>query len=81
MRAITAMPGRRGSVGVQEVSEPADDEGAVLVRGLLMGVCGTDREIAGSIVVGRIRSFKAVCGRVTVPLGVRHPMQRRIVPR
>jgi hypothetical protein len=31
-----------------------------------MGVCGTDREIAGSIIVGRIRSFEAVCGRVTV---------------
>lgn len=35
-------------------------------RDLLMGVCGTDREIAGSIIVGRIRSFKPVCGRVTV---------------
>ena len=46
MRAITAVPGQRGSVAVQEVPAPADDEGAVLVRGLLMGVCGTDREIA-----------------------------------
>lgn len=46
MRAITAVRGRRGSIGVQEVSEPANGEGAVLVRGLLMGVCGTDREIA-----------------------------------
>ena len=46
MRAITAVPGQRGSVGVREVPEPAEAEGAVLVRGLLMGVCGTDREIA-----------------------------------
>ena len=46
MRAITAVPGQRGSVAVQEVPAPGDDEGAVLVRGLLMGVCGTDREIA-----------------------------------
>ncbi len=46
MRAITAVPGRRGSVGVREVSEPAEHDGALLVRGLMMGVCGTDREIA-----------------------------------
>ena len=46
MRAITAVPGQRGSVGVEEVPEPAQADGALLVRGLLMGVCGTDREIA-----------------------------------
>ncbi len=47
MRAITAVPGQRGSVGVEEVPEPAESHGAMLVRGLGMGVCGTDREIAG----------------------------------
>ena len=46
MRAITAVPGQRGRVGVQEVPEPALGDGALLVRGLMMGVCGTDREIA-----------------------------------
>ena len=46
MRAITAVPGQRGSVGVEEVPEPAEEDGALLVRGLVMGVCGTDREIA-----------------------------------
>jgi threonine dehydrogenase-like Zn-dependent dehydrogenase len=46
MRAVTAVPGQRGSVGVQQVPEPADADGALLVRGRLMGVCGTDREIA-----------------------------------
>ena len=46
MRAITAVPGQRGSVGVEEVPEPAEADGALLVRGLVMGVCGTDREIA-----------------------------------
>ncbi len=46
MRAITAVPGQRGRVGVQEVPEPAREDGALLVRGRLMGVCGTDREIA-----------------------------------
>ena len=46
MRAITAVPGQSGSVGVQQVTEPAEADGALLVRGRLMGVCGTDREIA-----------------------------------
>ncbi len=46
MRAITAVPGQRGSVVVEDVPEPAEADGALLVRGLLMGVCGTDREIA-----------------------------------
>jgi threonine dehydrogenase-like Zn-dependent dehydrogenase len=46
MRAITAVPGRGGSVGIREVSEPPEQDGALLVRGLMMGVCGTDREIA-----------------------------------
>ena len=46
MQAITAKPGQRGSVHVKEVPEPAEAEGALLVRGRLMGVCGTDHEIA-----------------------------------
>ncbi len=31
MRAITAVPGQRGSVGVEEVPEPAESDGAMLV--------------------------------------------------
>ena len=46
MRAITATPGRPGSVAVEEVPEPARPDGALLVRGRLIGVCGTDHEIA-----------------------------------
>lgn len=46
MRAITAVPGRPGGVGVEEVPEPPNEDGALLVRGRLIGVCGTDREIA-----------------------------------
>jgi threonine dehydrogenase-like Zn-dependent dehydrogenase len=33
-------------VSVEDVPEPAKDDGALLVRGRLIGVCGTDREIA-----------------------------------
>ena len=43
---MTAVPGQRGTAGVEEVPEPAEEDGACLVRGLLIGVCGTDREIA-----------------------------------
>lgn len=46
MRAITAVPGRPGTVGVEDVPEPPSEEGAVLARGRLIGICGTDREIA-----------------------------------
>ncbi len=46
MRALTVEPRRAGSAEVGEVPdpEPADDE--LLVRGLALGICGTDREIA-----------------------------------
>jgi threonine dehydrogenase-like Zn-dependent dehydrogenase len=45
VRALTVDPGDPGSAAVTEVPEPRADDGAVLVRGLLLGVCGTDREI------------------------------------
>jgi D-arabinose 1-dehydrogenase-like Zn-dependent alcohol dehydrogenase len=44
VRAMTVVPGRRGSARVEEVPDPQG--GSLLVRGLLVGVCGTDREIA-----------------------------------
>ena len=40
------VPGRAGSVGLEEVPEPTGDAGAVLVEALAVGVCGTDAEIA-----------------------------------
>ena len=46
MLAMTAVPGQRGSATVEEVADPTEADGALLVRGLLVGVCGTDREIA-----------------------------------
>jgi threonine dehydrogenase-like Zn-dependent dehydrogenase len=45
MRAVTVRPGLANSVALTEVSEPAPSEGAVLVKALALGVCGTDREI------------------------------------
>ena len=45
MRALTLLPGAPNSARVEEVAEPSAADGAVLVRSLALGVCGTDREI------------------------------------
>jgi glucose 1-dehydrogenase len=45
MRAITLSPGVANSARLDEVPEPPRSDGAVLVRTLALGVCGTDREI------------------------------------
>ncbi len=49
MRAMTVLPGKQGTAGVEEVEEPAALEGSLLVSGRLLGVCGTDREIAAGV--------------------------------
>jgi threonine dehydrogenase-like Zn-dependent dehydrogenase len=46
MRAMTVEPGRKGSAGVGEVPDVESNDGTLLVAGLAIGVCGTDREIA-----------------------------------
>jgi len=43
---MTVVPGQKGTAGVGEVPDPAMQDGALLVRGRAVGVCGTDREIA-----------------------------------
>ena len=45
MRAMVVQPGRAGSAAVAELEGPVG-EGDVVVDGLAVGVCGTDREIA-----------------------------------
>ncbi len=45
MRAITVHPQNPNSIELQEVGEPPEAEGALLVETLALGVCGTDREI------------------------------------
>jgi glucose 1-dehydrogenase len=45
MRAITVVPGQAGSARLDDVPEPDAKEGAVLVDGLALGICGTDGEI------------------------------------
>ena len=43
---MTVRPGQKGTFGVEEVPHPDLHDGALLVRGRAIGVCGTDREIA-----------------------------------
>lgn len=45
MRALTVQPGVADSARVEEVPEPPPGNGALLVQGLALGVCGTDLEI------------------------------------
>jgi glucose 1-dehydrogenase len=45
MRAITVSPGTAHSARLEEVPEPPESDGSVLVRTWALGVCGTDREI------------------------------------
>jgi threonine dehydrogenase-like Zn-dependent dehydrogenase len=45
MRAMTVIPGRPDSAELTELPEPEPGAGDVLVEPVLLGVCGTDREI------------------------------------
>jgi glucose 1-dehydrogenase len=45
MRAITLEPGVRDSAALEELPEPAESEGSMLVDGVALGICGTDAEI------------------------------------
>jgi threonine dehydrogenase-like Zn-dependent dehydrogenase len=45
MRAITVTPGGANSARLDDMPPPPPGDGAILVRTLALGVCGTDREI------------------------------------
>jgi threonine dehydrogenase-like Zn-dependent dehydrogenase len=45
MRALTVEPGKPHSLSLEDVASPPQKDGAVLVRALALGICGTDREI------------------------------------
>ena len=46
MRAIAIVPGRPETAGVIDLPEPPYSDGSVLVQTRLIGLCGTDLEIA-----------------------------------
>ena len=45
MKALTVKPGAAGDVRVEDVPEPDRTDGDLLVEGMAVGVCGTDKEI------------------------------------
>ena len=45
MRALTVEPGKPQSIRLEDVAPPPQGDGAVLVRALALGICGTDHEI------------------------------------
>lgn len=47
MKAITVIPGQLDEVRVEDVAEPDREQGSLLVEGRLLGICGTDVDIAG----------------------------------
>jgi threonine dehydrogenase-like Zn-dependent dehydrogenase len=49
MRAITVLPGTKNSARLDDVSEPSESQGALLVEAIALGVCGTDREILAGL--------------------------------
>jgi glucose 1-dehydrogenase len=49
MRALTVAPHVADSARVEQVAEPPQSDGTVLVRTLALGVCGTDREIVSGV--------------------------------
>ena len=46
MKAVTVQPGVTGSVRFEEVPEPDESTGSILVEAVAVGICGTDVEIA-----------------------------------
>ncbi|MFI6027995.1 glucose 1-dehydrogenase [Amycolatopsis magusensis] len=47
MDALTVCPGQENSLALSNLPEPEPGSGELLVEGLEVGVCGTDKEIAG----------------------------------
>ena len=45
MQALTVRPGTKDSLDLADIPEPDSSDGAVLVEGLAIGLCGTDSEI------------------------------------
>lgn len=45
MRALTVRPGTPGSVQLEELPDPVPGSDELLVHGIAIGVCGTDKEI------------------------------------
>jgi len=45
MKALTVIPMKAGSASLEDVDEPPESDGPILVETIVIGVCGTDLEI------------------------------------
>ncbi len=45
MRAVTVIPGVPGSLRLRDVPKPSPGKGQALLRPIMVGICGTDKEI------------------------------------
>ena len=86
MRAITVIPGVPHSAQIDDIPEPPESQGSILVRTLALGVCGTDREIvAGGFGEAPSGSERLVLGHesygevISAPPGSRFAEGDRIV--
>jgi threonine dehydrogenase-like Zn-dependent dehydrogenase len=86
MLALTVQPNLANSLQLENVPPPPESDGAVLVRALSLGICGTDREIVdghygwappgaqrliiGHESLGRVERAPANCGFATGDLVV-----------
>jgi glucose 1-dehydrogenase len=81
MRALTVAPGIANSARVEDVPEPAAEDGSVLVRTTAIGVCGTDRDIVcghyGWVPPGQSR---LVIGHESLGVVREAPPQAAVVP-
>jgi threonine dehydrogenase-like Zn-dependent dehydrogenase len=81
VKAITVMPGSPGSIGLDEVSEPARSEGPILVETIAVGVCGTDREILdGSFGAGPGPGERLVLGHESLGRVIESPEDGDVRP-
>ena len=83
MKAVTVQPGVAGSVRYEDVPEPDESTGSILVEAVAVGICGTDVEIAsgayGWAPPGRDRLILGheSLGRVVDPGPTQRPAGRR----
>jgi glucose 1-dehydrogenase len=49
IRALTIIPFENGSVEITELPEPKRREGELLIEGISVGICGTDRDLASGV--------------------------------
>jgi glucose 1-dehydrogenase len=81
LRALTVAPGIGNSARLEDVSEPDAADGAVLVRTVVLGVCGTDREIvSGEYGTAPPGQTRLILGHESLGRVERAPPESGLVP-